>query len=254
MLDELWAFLNDSAFNSDYIGKMGEKYTVEELEVCRFFGIQGEIVKNVYVPKGNGDTTEIDVLFITKKGIFVIESKNYSGWIFGDDMGQNWTITFPNGDKYKMYNPIKQNRGHIKWLRQYLNQDVPMFSIIAFSDRCELKKITLYKHDAAVCNRCMTSELIEEICEENPDVLNEKEIFDLKNRLESLTHVDIVTRMVHDTNVNFIKLGMDEDATKRICPKCGKNMVVRIAKKGFYSGRRFYGCTGYPKCNYLENI
>lgn len=43
---------------------------------------------NVYLPKNNGETTEIDVLMIAKKGIIVFESKNYSGWIFGNEKKQ----------------------------------------------------------------------------------------------------------------------------------------------------------------------
>lgn len=43
------------------------------------------ILTNVYLPKGNGETTEIDLIYIHETGIYVLESKNYSGWIFGDE-------------------------------------------------------------------------------------------------------------------------------------------------------------------------
>lgn len=33
------------------------------------------------------------------------------------------------------------------------------------------------------------------------------------------------------------------------CPKCGSEMVKRIAKKGPMAGHPFWACTGYPKCN-----
>ena len=38
----------------------------------------------------------------------------------------------------------------------------------------------------------------------------------------------------------------------RICPRCGKPLVLRIAKKGEHVGNRFYGCSGYPKCRYID--
>lgn len=32
------------------------------------------------------------------------------------------------------------------------------------------------------------------------------------------------------------------------CPKCGGEMVRRIAKKGANAGKEFWGCTGFPSC------
>ena len=98
------------------------------------------MIKNLYLPKDNGETSEIDLIFITQKGIFVFESKNYSGWIFGDDKGKNWTAMLPNKQKNYFYNPIKQNKTHLKWMRKYVGEDVPLFSIIVFSERCELRR------------------------------------------------------------------------------------------------------------------
>ena len=70
---------------------------------------------NVYVPKENGETSEIDVIMIHHKGIFVFESKNYSGWIFGSETQRMWTQTLPKGrkrsHKESFYNPIIQNVG-----------------------------------------------------------------------------------------------------------------------------------------------
>ena len=55
-------------------------------------------VHNVYVPH-KGRTSELDVLMVHEKGIFVFESKNYSGWIFGAADQQKWTQCLPNGEK-----------------------------------------------------------------------------------------------------------------------------------------------------------
>ena len=74
---------------------------------------------NCYVPKGDGTTTEIDVILIHNSGIFVFESKNYSGWIFGTETQKTWTQTLPSGKrshKERFFNPIMQNKTHIKYL------------------------------------------------------------------------------------------------------------------------------------------
>lgn len=64
-----------------------------------------------------------------------------------------WTAMLPNKMKNKFYNPIKQNDLHIEYLRKYLGLDFPFFSIIAFSERCELKKIKLERNDVFVIKR-----------------------------------------------------------------------------------------------------
>lgn len=115
----------DSIFDANWTGRRGEKLTERELNLVKFFGRKGKVLRNIYIPKDNGETTEIDVIFITQKGIFVIESKNYSGWIFGDEKSTYWTVMLPNKEKNRFYNPIKQNQTHIKWLACYLNEDIP---------------------------------------------------------------------------------------------------------------------------------
>ena len=60
--------------------------TERELKLVRLLGRGGKTLRNAYVSKGDGETAEIDVMCVTGKGVFVIESKNYSGWIFGSEV------------------------------------------------------------------------------------------------------------------------------------------------------------------------
>ena len=156
-----------------YLGKHGEDLTENKLKLVKLFGRSGVTLRNVYIPTNNDETTEIDLLYITQKGIFVLESKNYSGWIFGDEKQYQWTASLPNRKKIHFYNPIKQNKNHIKWLGEFLQQEIPMFSLIVFSQRCELKKVTLTDPDVKVFNRDMTYWVIRKIWDSNPDVLPE---------------------------------------------------------------------------------
>ena len=77
------------------LGKWGEYLTYKYLK--KFENDGAKFLFNVYIPKENGETTEIDVLMISKKGIFVFESKNYSGWIFGSEKQKSWYQTLPVG-------------------------------------------------------------------------------------------------------------------------------------------------------------
>ena len=49
-----------------------------------------KILANLYIPKGDGTTIENDLLLVDTTSIYVIESNNSSGWIFGDEKSKNW--------------------------------------------------------------------------------------------------------------------------------------------------------------------
>ena len=82
--------------------------------------------------------TQIDHVVVSKYGVFVIETKNYSGWIFGSEKQKNWTQTIYK-KKTRFYNPILQNNTHIKALQYFLDMSMTMHSIIVFSDAATLK-------------------------------------------------------------------------------------------------------------------
>ena len=172
MAKGLLDILLDKIFDEKFTGWYGEKLTERELKFANLLGKKGKILKNVYLPKDNGETSEVDVIYITQKGIIVIESKNYSGWIFGDEKGQKWTVMLPNKQKNQFYNPILQNKTHMKWMKNTVGEDIPLFSVIVFSERCELKKVTVYSDDVKVIKRDRLYANIRDIWENNPDTLS----------------------------------------------------------------------------------
>ena len=123
-----------------------------------------KLLYNLYIPREEGKTTELDMLMISPKGVYVFEIKNYSGWIFGDEDDERWMQVLPKGrrssHKTPFYNPVKQNKLHIKWLRVLLYKwqkenptsigdmdlKIPTFSIVTFADKATLRKITTYEH------------------------------------------------------------------------------------------------------------
>lgn len=91
------------------------------------------LLKNVTLPTAEGGTTQIDHVLVSTKGIFVIETKDYSGWIFGNPKGPKWTQV-TRWRKYKFQNPIRQNYKHIKELKRYFDflPDKCFKSIVVF--------------------------------------------------------------------------------------------------------------------------
>jgi hypothetical protein len=69
----------------------------------------------------SGNSTQIDHIVISRKGIFCIETKNLNGLLKGNVQDQNWTHINGKGKKNIIYNPIFQNHSHIKHLSKVLN-------------------------------------------------------------------------------------------------------------------------------------
>lgn len=187
------------------LGKYGEYLTYKYL--ISFEAEGAKFLFNVYIPKENGETTEIDVLMLCSKGIFVFESKNYSGWIFGSENQKNWYQTLPAGrghsHKEHFYNPIMQNRSHMKQLKIFLGEQVPMHSIITFSDRCTLKSVQIKSNDVRVINRYNVHAVVSEICNQIPNrLLSDEEINEFYNKLYPYTQVDAVTKSQHIANIH----------------------------------------------------
>jgi hypothetical protein len=120
------------------IGYFGEGLTYIALENIPMYS---KILTNLYIPTEDG-TTEIDLVYITHSGVYVIESKNYSGWIYGAYKTKYWTQNI-YGRKYKFLNPVWQNKKHVEYLSQAL-PNVKVTSLIVFSERSTLKKIDVY--------------------------------------------------------------------------------------------------------------
>ena len=166
-------------FNS---GNYGEYLSFLKLEKIKG---SHKILTNVYVPKENGETTEIDLVYIHETGIYVLESKNYSGWIFGSENNKYWTQSFKTGRKERFYNPILQNKIHIKYLSKALNLDEKyMKSIIVFSERCTLKKIEVTSENVRVINRYNLVKVIEKLIKNSEKVFGEKEINNMYSDLK----------------------------------------------------------------------
>ena len=249
-------------------GRNGEYQIYNQLRNYENMG--GKFLFNCYLPKENGETTEIDVLLINSNGIYVFESKNYSGWIFGDEKAKNWTQVLPKGrgrsHKERFFNPIIQNKVHIKWLRNIVGDEIPVYSIIAFSERCTLKKINVTSPDVQVINRHMILSAVNKVENTQSRKLSMEEINELYNKLYPFTQVTEEQKLQHVQHIkkNYKTPNLENDnvsinnatdeniSATPICPKCGAQLVLRTAKKGMNAGQQFYGCSNYPKCRYVR--
>jgi hypothetical protein len=96
------------------------------------------LINNVTLPTEDG-STQIDHILIAPTGIFIIETKHYQGWIFGDPNRSHWTQTiFRKKTKFK--NPIYQNYGHLRAVQSLftLAKD-NFFPVVVFTGNAEFK-------------------------------------------------------------------------------------------------------------------
>lgn len=84
-------------------------------------------------------TTQIDHIVLSPFGIFVIETKNMSGWIFGSERDPYWTQSFRRS-KNRFQNPLRQNYAHVKALQEVLGLNhSKFFSLVVFTGNAEFK-------------------------------------------------------------------------------------------------------------------
>ena len=159
--------------SSSLDGLFGEKLTVFELELSTMAGYHGNILHNLEIEVGNR-TIQIDVVFITQKGVFVIETKNYDGRIHGAEYQDKWTLQTRRKD-YQFNNPVMQNQTHINVLKRVM-QSGRYYSVIAFSDTSELEYIDIHSSDVFVLNLYALNCLMKDIFENEPDVFSAQDV------------------------------------------------------------------------------
>lgn len=138
-----------------------------------------KIIANCYLPDENNHTSEIDLIFITTTGIYVLEAKDYHGYIYGNDQYAKWTQVFSKTKKYPFYNPIWQNKKHISILQTILGKEikyVQTYSYIVFSNHCTLRKASHSKNECIVMqlkdlNTCLNISLLN-----SPEIYTKDEI------------------------------------------------------------------------------
>jgi len=138
--------MDTNTLNEDNLkkGLLGEENICDLIN--KNIDIYSKIIRNVYIPIEN-KKTEIDIILITSFGLFIIESKNYSGYIYGSEEDYQWTQYFTDTNKNYFLNPIHQNEYHIDYISNYLKRDLSYFkSYIIFGENAKLAKINYDKN------------------------------------------------------------------------------------------------------------
>ena len=214
------------------------KGTTGELEVQGVIGktIIGEqyVINDLILNLGEKKTCQIDHILINSSGVYVIETKNYSGTIYGDENNQNWIQVLTRTKKNRFYNPIKQNKTHIYHISNILSEKLPIFSIVIF-----VKNNIKPGRIPGVYNL----NEIKEVLSKNDNKISKEQMEKAYHELMRANDITISAAR-HTKNVKNMLENINT-----ICPRCGKKLVERNGKNG-----AFMGCSEYPKCRFTKSI
>lgn len=196
------------------------------------------LLKNVTLSTENG-TTQIDHVVVSKYGIFVIETKNMKGWIFGSSDQHQWTQKiFKHSNKFQ--NPIHQNYKHLKSIEECFSVSMDsLFSVIIFVGESTFK--TEMPENVTHWLRG-----INYIKSKSVEIFTEIQVAELVKLIEGgRLNPGVKTNRAH---VAHLKQIIESKQNGENCPKCGASMIKREATRGKVVGEKFWGCSTYPKC------
>ncbi|ELV8773037.1 TPA: NERD domain-containing protein [Vibrio harveyi] len=202
------------------------------------------LIKDVTLPTSDG-TTQVDHIVVSKYGIFVVETKNMKGWIFGSARQKQWTQKIYRHSS-KFQNPLHQNYKHIKALETLLGcSEEHLHSVIVFigdsTFKTEMPPNVTYARGS-----------IRYIQQFNQVVFSDR---DYARLTESINQIKlkrgIITDLKHRKHVKEV---VASKVSSNECPRCGSEMVLRETMRGENIGKQFWGCSTFPKCRAVKQF
>ncbi len=220
-----------------FTGWLGELKTVFAQKL--FLQSSDYIDLNNVTIRARRGTTQIDHVIISRYGVFVVETKNMSGWIFGREHDPFWTKT-NKGNKLRFQNPLHQNEGHIRALSQLAR--IPperMHSIVVFRGDCSLR--------TPMPPNVLTGGYITYVKNKRQVLFTEAEV----KRIEATIKAEMLpkTRATRLKHVDHLNQRFESTTT---CGRCGNPLVLRTARSGSNAGNQFLSCSRYPLCRYTR--
>lgn len=212
------------------------------------------VLSDLILPVAGG-TTQLDHLVLSRFGIFVIETKNMSGWIFGSADQQKWTQVQKGGKRRSFQNPLRQNHAHIKAVESILEVDCKVLhNFVVFTGSAEPK--TDMPENVAWGLRALGKL----IAVRRQIVFSDLQLDAFVKQLQGQAlENSAAVRRQHMQNlekkaaakIDAQSSGPSGSVSQVCCPKCGGEMVNRANRK---TGDPFWGCAKFPKCRGTRKV
>ena len=231
-------------------GGLGEHLTkyIAQIDIPGIY-----VLHDVLIDGYNEHTSQIDLLLIGEKGIYVLEVKMFpDAKIYGDGKKNQWHY-YKGGHKYDIYSPMRQNYNHIKYLKEFLKAfgDVPCFSVIVLI--CENFKVSNINDDPDNPDTVVLSGLLqlrkglEVLAKGKPAVFSEEKQRAVYEYIKEHQYEGKEKRLEHKERVKAVKEEKTTAVNNKQCPYCKIPLVLRKGKYG-----EFYGCSNFPTCKYTQ--
>ena len=153
------------------------------------------IFNNLIVPSTHSVSTQIDHIVVSRFGIFVIETKDNAGWVFGSKNNENWTLTYRGGQKFVMRNPVWQNYGHVETLKKLLPFAEDYFiNLVVFTG------IGTFKTER-ISNVVYSHELVQNIKSHTKPIISQQRLMMAIGKLSYLCQTIDLSDLDHKTNL-----------------------------------------------------
>ena len=166
-------------------------YLAQELDKRNYY-----IFNNIIIPSSVCGSNQIDHLVVSRYGIFVIENKNYSGWIFAHRDHKEWTQTQRSGRKFHFPNPILQNYAQVNALKEYMPYAAKyIHGVVVFTRTCEFRT-------PKPENVLFDDEIVEHISSYTKEVMKPVEYFVTIGHLSHTCQTDEISFQQHKQNIS----------------------------------------------------
>lgn len=154
--------------------------------------LNGKVLTNLCIPTSDNKTAEINLLLIHRTGIYIIDSKNYTGNIYASHESKYWLQVIDKNMRNRFYSPILQNKKHIKCLKKLLSDlDDKYFNlIILFNNKCNLKIMNIYDNNIKVIKRDFLEETLNKLIKSGRYILTEEEVNSIYDKLKKDTNIN----------------------------------------------------------------
>ena len=199
------------------------------------------VLNDVLLPTTCG-TTQLDHIIVSLYGIFVIETKNYSGTLYGGESSNKWT-QYLGEQKYVFHNPLLQNEGHVTALSKYTHVSRNCFiPLVVFTGNAKIK--------ASVGKKAVyLNQLFYTIRQYHNTIFTAEQITYYARIIDNALEETDDAKRVHINSVKEIIDHRNLELSSGCCPQCDGYLVLRHGKDG-----DFWGCSNYPRCRYSMNI
>ena len=200
------------------------------------------VLHNLYLPC-NDSITEVDLVLLHEKGVFVFESKNYRGIISGETNHTYWTQTLGKRKRVSFYNPLLQNHTHIRAVAKALHiRQRDCISCIVFSHRSKLKDVPKSDDNCLILRRDHLLKRLRKLLRRREVLYSAEELEQMAKALKRTSKNSYFNRQKHIQYVQSLR-------SPTVCPLCGGPLQKRSGQYGL-----FLGCENFPKCRYTHPI